>query len=50
MIIISYVKDGVLFIKPTLTADRFNNNFLYTGTLDLNKEGCNLNIDNGCYV
>ncbi len=46
----SYVKNGVLFIKPTLTADRFNNNFLYTGTLDLNREGCNLNLDNGCSV
>ena len=46
----SYVKDGVLFIKPTLTADRFNKNFLYNGVLDLNKEGCNVNWDNGCLV
>lgn len=46
----SYVKNGVLFIKPTLTADRFGNDFLYTGTLDLNKEGCNVNWDNGCFV
>lgn len=46
----SYVKDGVLFIKPTLTADRFGNDFLYTGTLDLNKEGCNINWENGCFA
>ncbi|XP_046646573.1 beta-1,3-glucan-binding protein-like [Daphnia pulicaria] len=46
----SYVKNGMLFIKPTLTADRFDNNFLYSGTLDLNKEGCNINWENGCSV
>ncbi|XP_060073960.1 beta-1,3-glucan-binding protein-like [Ylistrum balloti] len=31
----SYVKDGVLYIKPTLTTDRFGPDFLTTGTLDL---------------
>ena len=28
------MKDGVLFIKPTLAVDRFNNDFLNTGTFD----------------
>ena len=39
-----------LYIKPTLTATRFGESFLYNGVLDLNKEGCNLNIDGGCVV
>ena len=38
----SYVKNGILYIKPTLTADRFGEQFLFNGTLDLNKEGCNV--------
>nr|CAH0106512.1 unnamed protein product [Daphnia galeata] len=46
----SYVRDGILYIKPTLTADRFGEDFLYNGVLDLNQEGCNVNIDGGCYV
>ena len=46
----SYVRDGVLYIKPTLTADRFGEDFLYNGVLDLNQEGCNINIDGGCVV
>ncbi len=45
LIIISYVKNGVLYIKPTLTADRFGESFLTTGPLDLTNEGCNLNIE-----
>lgn len=44
----SYVRDGILFIRPTLTADRFGENFLYNGTLDLRKEGCNVNYNGGC--
>nr|AAP82240.1 lipopolysaccharide- and beta-1,3-glucan-binding protein [Azumapecten farreri] len=31
----SYVRDGVLYIKPTLTTDRFGPDFLTKGTLDL---------------
>lgn len=46
----SYVRDGVLFIKPTLTADRFDTDFLYNGTLDLNLEGCNVDWGGGCIV
>lgn len=44
----SYAKDGTLFIKPTLTADRFGEDFLYDGVLDLNPEGCNVNYRGGC--
>ncbi|XP_065557525.1 beta-1,3-glucan-binding protein-like isoform X1 [Artemia franciscana] len=46
----SFVRDGILHIKPTLTADRFSEEFLYNGVLDLNQEGCNINIDNGCII
>ena len=50
VVVISFVKGGNLYIKPTLTATRFGESFLYNGVLDLNKEGCNLNIDGGCVV
>jgi len=46
----SYARDGLLYIKPTLTADRFDEEFLYNGVLDLNDEGCNINWDGGCVV
>ena len=47
----SYVRNGVLYIKPTLTADQYGNDFLYNGVLDLTKEGCNLNIGgNDCLM
>lgn len=32
----SYVHDGHLYIKPTLTADDFGEEFLTKGTLDMN--------------
>ncbi|CAH1155650.1 unnamed protein product [Phaedon cochleariae] len=32
----SYVEDGILHIKPTLVADDYGNDFLYSGTIDLN--------------
>ncbi|EFX89068.1 hypothetical protein DAPPUDRAFT_28775, partial [Daphnia pulex] len=41
-------RNGVLYIKPTLTADRFGEDFLYNGTLDMWKEGCNVNYNGGC--
>jgi hypothetical protein len=46
----SYVKDGVLYIKPTLTSDQYGEDFLYKGKLNLRSEGCTdeSNIDNGC--
>jgi hypothetical protein len=31
----SYVRDGKLFIKPTLTADKYGERFLSAGTLRL---------------
>lgn len=45
---VSYVRDGVLHIRPTLTADRFGEDFLYNGTLDLRPEGCNIDYNGGC--
>ena len=38
----SFVRDGVLHIRPTLTAERFGDDFLYNGTLDLRSKGCNI--------
>ena len=38
----SYVKNGILHIKPTLTADRYGKEFLSKGTLDLSDEGCTM--------
>ena len=32
----SYVRDGVLFLKPTLTSERYGEEFLTSGTLDMN--------------
>ena len=48
----SYVKDGLLYIKPTLTADEYGNDFLYDGQLSLWEDGCRdeWNIDNGCIM
>ena len=45
----SFVQDGVLHIRPTLTAERFGEDFLYNGTLDLTPE-CNVNWNGGCVV
>ena len=44
----------MLNIKPTLTSDRFGSAFLYNGTLDLTKEGCNYGyaetgLNSSCY-
>lgn len=46
----SFVRNGILYIKPTLTSTKRGEAFLKNGRLDLNKEGCNLNIDGGCVV
>jgi len=46
----SYVRDGVLYIKPTLTADRFGEDFLYNGEFNLWEEGCNIDYEGGCYI
>ena len=34
VVVISFVKGGNLYIKPTLTATRFGESFLYNGVLD----------------
>ena len=31
----SFIRDGVLFLKPTLTAERLGEEALYSGTLDM---------------
>uniref|UniRef100_F7BJS1 Uncharacterized protein n=1 Tax=Ciona intestinalis TaxID=7719 RepID=F7BJS1_CIOIN len=48
----SYVRDNTLFIKPTLTADHYGEEFLSTGTLDLwggsPADLCTMNAFWGC--
>ncbi len=48
----SYARDGYLFIKPSLTADEYGEDFLYNGELSLWEEGCtdSWNIDGGCVM
>ena len=36
----SYVKNGLLHIVPTLTADEYGEDFIYNGELNLWDEGC----------
>lgn len=50
----SFVRDGVLYLKPTLTTDRYGqDDFLTSGTLDLwgrTGDTCTSNLDNiGCF-
>ncbi|VDI27006.1 Hypothetical predicted protein, partial [Mytilus galloprovincialis] len=48
----SYVKDGTLFIKPTLTSDHYGEKFLTSGSLELwggsNADMCTSNMFWGC--
>lgn len=44
----AYVEDGILHIKPTLTADIFGEEFLYTGNVAIPPEECTANIFSGC--
>jgi hypothetical protein len=48
----SYVRDSTLFLRPTLTADRFGEDFVRTGTLDLwggsPQDQCTMNAFYGC--
>ncbi|VDI19280.1 Hypothetical predicted protein [Mytilus galloprovincialis] len=48
----SYVRNGILYIKPTLTSDHYGESFLTSGTLDLwggfNDEECTSNAYSGC--
>eukprot|EP00794_Sanderia_malayensis_P012291 gene12291-13556_t len=46
----SFVRDGALYLKPTLTSDTYGEDFLKSGTLDLWGERCTCNRGNvGCY-
>lgn len=46
----SFVRDGSLYLKPTLTADTYGEYFLTDGTLDLWGERCTCNRENsGCF-
>nr|AGA16572.1 Gram negative bacteria-binding protein 2 [Coptotermes formosanus] len=48
----SFVRDGKLFIKPTLTADQYGEDFLSSGVLNLNggapADACTNPTDRGC--
>ncbi|XP_037087444.1 beta-1,3-glucan-binding protein-like [Pollicipes pollicipes] len=48
----SFVRDGILFVKPTLTAERFSNDYLYSGVLDMNGDNpfdqCTSPLNFGC--
>ncbi|KAF0306960.1 Beta-1,3-glucan-binding protein [Amphibalanus amphitrite] len=48
----SYIRDGVLYLRPTLTAERFGEDFLYSGTLDMNGgapyDQCTCPLNYGC--
>lgn len=48
----SYVRDGILYIFPTLTADEYGEGFLYNGELNLWDGDCqeDMNIDGGCIM
>jgi len=46
----SFVRDGSLYLKPTLTKDTYGEDFLKTGALDLWGERCTSHRENtGCY-
>ncbi|XP_055955945.1 beta-1,3-glucan-binding protein-like [Patella vulgata] len=46
----TFVRNGVLYLKPTLTSDKFGESFLHSGTLDLNAQfgSCTASWENGC--
>lgn len=47
----SFIRDGALYLKPTLTTDTYGEGFLTSGTLDLWSERCTSHKDNyGCYL
>ncbi|XP_046556122.1 beta-1,3-glucan-binding protein 2-like [Haliotis rubra] len=47
----SYTKNGLLYIKPTFTVDKFGESFLHNGVLDVRKQWgtCTYISDDGCY-
>jgi len=48
----SYIDNGDLVIKPSLTADEYGEDFIYNGNINLWDEGCtdSMNIDGGCTI
>ncbi|ESO99025.1 hypothetical protein LOTGIDRAFT_238954 [Lottia gigantea] len=47
----TFLKNGILHLKPTFTADRFGENFLNNGKLDVKGQwgSCTASFNNGCY-
>jgi len=45
----SYVQNGILHIKPTLVADEYGEDFLYSGTIDIPKDQCTEWEPQGCH-
>ncbi|XP_067652754.1 beta-1,3-glucan-binding protein-like [Haliotis asinina] len=47
----TYIKNGVLYLRPTYTVDKFGENFLYHGDLDVAKQWgtCTYYSDSGCH-
>ncbi|XP_046556127.1 beta-1,3-glucan-binding protein-like [Haliotis rubra] len=47
----TYIKNGVLYLKPTFTADKFGESFLQNGVLDVKQQwgSCTSDNDNGCH-
>lgn len=43
-----FVDDGVLHLKPTLTADKFGEKFLYNGSVEIPQKECTFSNFNGC--
>ncbi|XP_046361296.2 beta-1,3-glucan-binding protein-like [Haliotis rufescens] len=46
----TYIKNGVLYLKPTFTADKFGDDFFQHGVLDVKQQwgSCTAAEDNGC--
>ncbi|XP_048253234.1 beta-1,3-glucan-binding protein-like [Haliotis rufescens] len=47
----TFIRNGVLYLKPTYTADKFGENFLRHGTMDVRKQWavCTSDNEGGCY-
>ncbi|XP_046556130.1 beta-1,3-glucan-binding protein-like [Haliotis rubra] len=46
----TFIRNGILYIKPTFTADKFGEQFLHSGRLNLTKQwgSCTYSGHNGC--
>ncbi|XP_046361216.2 beta-1,3-glucan-binding protein-like [Haliotis rufescens] len=47
----TYIRNGILYLRPTYTVDKFGENFLHNGDLDVAKQWgtCTYYSDNGCH-